>query len=274
MYRLMIIVIALFFVMVCNGIAEQPTQKRLHGWEIRGTFWSDVNHVDTIKNVPAGYRQVPGHPDDPWRGKISTIPDSTLSPGALVVTSNDFLLLLRAGKGMVSIGPSWVTSGLMPRAGWFGFMDDHYPPPVSNTKEVNQMGFVQRGVGTALVYYASKSRWNPVPGFTFEYDRRRDKVATWFIGCHLTNYRLDIQRGYDRYNSFETLDHKAFAVGLMPSAIFGVKIGDLENTGGISFFTGFGLPFFKLANQAKGASINPTLKSVIVGVGLHFRHAR
>ena len=117
MNRLQILVTATL--LATGAFAADPPQQPhtgFYGWEIRGTFWSDVNHIDTITGVPVSYRQVPGHPDDPWHGQIFTIPGTTLSPGALVVTSGDFLLLWRTKhKNVISFGPSWVTSGLSER---------------------------------------------------------------------------------------------------------------------------------------------------------------
>jgi len=170
----------------------------------------------------------------------------------------------------------------MPRAGWLGYQDDAVPPPVGNTREVNQAGYEQRGVGTALVYYASKSRWSPLPGATFEVERQRSGVLSWFVGYHLTSYRLAIQQGYDRYNEFQTLDHKAFAKALMTSVIVGIRTTDQpegespvgKTPIGMMLFAGYGFPFFVLDQQAQGAHINSTGRSLIVGIGVYIRHTR
>lgn len=265
----------------------QTPKKTFFGLEVRANVLGALNYIPLIRNIPLSIRQIPCHKDDAcnpyWHpNRIVTIPFDTLSPGTL----NAFDLAIvpqitLKEKYRFKAGPSWMLPFYFTKLE--NYIGDQDELTRGDIREINLGGGTHRGTGASLVYYATRSRAILSPGMFAEFDVKIYGPLVLTTGFSFRKYRLDIEKGYDRYNSLEKLPQYQLSTNYSYSPYVGVKLEWVESesspyagkryvgSGGFVVFAG---PIFSRYNlmdsQFDGVEIH-FKKYLVIGGGIFAR---
>lgn len=184
-------------------------------FEIRGLSQVVPGALGKVSNLPANIRTVPGHQGDPDAGVPQLIPDSPVSAGAFT-------------SALAGVGPQLRIRRFSVQAGaLFGVLGFPWPHTASsgNTREVNQFGTTQRGVGTRLWYYAVAPHPRLFSGFYTEGETSVSQHCGVLGGYSRTLYDLQINSGWDRYDALEHYASYTIAQNTLQSFYAGLRIG-------------------------------------------------
>lgn len=248
---------------------------------VRGSWPGIQTPITTIGSFPLSVRQIPGHKDDPWVGRIFTVPDATFTEVNPMISVNGMFggsvtfydrLTVRLGITFInildkSLGENYIAND--PTSSGHPYF-----------REINQLNQPNRGVGTALVYYELTPHWETnktllVP--TPEIEVKIARGLSMLGGYYQYGYGYNVVRGYDRYNSLEDIINTEPVVAVkifVPYA--GVRFEIMHNEGAqIGFVTlcSFPVAHFQVANDMLGlqASLQPTQHFFSAGFTLGFK---
>jgi len=263
--RLVVLSICLLFAI--PAAAEKGNQQSSSvqfGIGISGGFWG-VSQFK-IQHIPLEFRQVPVHPDrnpadfpfnnDDPPSEIRTVNDDTVNlfpiGWDIAVTPQ----VLFRNKYLLRAGPQWSPPlyPLHPVA-----VPGTASASERNTREQNQMGTILRGTGTSLTYYAVEQRINYIPGALAQLEARKGAVFSFIAGMSMTSCRLVVERGYDRYNSLETLDRSSLATLYFYFPHAGIRLTNTDE-GGRNWKGGLALLAGPVFIQGRAASTAPNFQ--------------
>ena len=209
-------------------------------------------YFGNIENIPLELRQVISHPDDIWvygtKRPLITIPENNLVMGGAISFSATLSGELKLYRLRLRSGPNY---------SWL-FPIKTYPEGAEAIREVNQYGTSLRGTGTSLIYYKMIVRPVLKPGWTHELDFRIYNGWMAVGGFSVNYYKLAIETGYDRWNSFDSLENKEVSRNKLAKTYGGFGWRDINGEMGgasIFFFLGKSKTTAKLSNIAQGMQI-------------------
>jgi len=251
--------------------------------EIGGQFGALINRnpINTFNTMPAPLRTVQWHPDDDFcKCHTTTIPYDSVNPGG-VNSSYD----LTGTVGLVIRERIAFRGGLNYLKGYL-----HETLNTNNAGRIREADISQntyiRGYGTSLVYYAVMNN-----GWTrgiAPFGEVELSVNDWLgivAGGSSHGLAYEIQRGYDRYDAFQTLDRVPFVTMQVYQPYLGVHMGarfNLEANENRPNSTSFGayltagptfLQTLHFAPAAQGAATMGGLDGVSIRVGVYFNYA-
>ncbi len=191
----------------------------------------DINvmpgYFGKVENVPLELRQVVSNPDDTWiygsRRPILTIPGNSLKMGGAGGFNLTLSPELRIYRLRLRIGPNYSLFFPNRSSG-------------NTVREVNQYGSSQRGTGNSLVYYKLEMSPTLKPGWTSEAEFQVYRGWSVATGYSVNYYKLQVDRGYDRYNSFDSLHSDDVSRNKLAKTYGGMGWRNNGNSGRVSTF--------------------------------------
>jgi hypothetical protein len=186
------------------------------GLEIRPIeFQIFPGYLSQIGNVPVSARTVPIHSGDPGAGTPVVISADSVQPGTYAPMSSAVAPELIYKRIRVRAGAIFSYVPLAPR-----------PREASNgsTQEYNYLqGGNARGTGAALVYYAGVVEPDRTPGVFGEFEIGSGAGWSAIAGYQRTRQNVEIQQGWDRYDSLETYQRLPLSSDVLQQAYAGVR---------------------------------------------------
>ncbi len=292
----MLTVIAILMISTMTASAQTESDRPIDIWGthdhskislhilVRGSWPGIQTPTTTIGSFPLSVRQIPGHKNDPWAGKIFTVPDATfidvthprISAVAMFGGSVTFYdrLTVRLGVTFINIFNKDQDENAL---------TNFYDPTSSGhpyLREINQLNQPNRGVGTALVYYELTPRWetnNTLLVLTPEVEVKIARGFSVLGGYYRYGYGYNVVRGYDRYNSLaDIISTEPIIAVKMFVPYAGVCYEIMHNEGAqISFVTLYSFPsaHLQIADDMSGlqTSLQPTQNFFSAGFTLGFK---
>lgn len=218
--------------------------------------------VKKVSNVPASFRNVPIHHDDYDWGQGAPIPDSS----AKVVPLIDYSFL--KGGLETKIGDAAIDI-----YGDLAFNISHFIPISHNSwlGEVNErnyqgggLGTEHRGIGTALTYWTANYTPILIPGVKCDLSFPVAENVEMIIGGGIRDYKLQAERGWDRYNSLEKKDCLGIADITEKSIYLGFKF---SNKNEFSTVFKVGQNYYDYDIREKDVVIDKENSSLFVSLG-------
>jgi len=260
---ILLAVLISFYLQLPAASAQAKGEALSAGIEFRYSFFG-IPHP-ALSSIPASVRQVPGHQNDPWRNQVFTIPDDNIKPGGLaggvvIAPELGFWQRIRIRAGINWAGVGWPTP---PQRG-----------TTDNTKEINQYGRPQRGIGTALVYYSVRHKPASMPAPMAELEVRPLRHFWVLAGFVKGRYSYVVERGWDRYDSLETLDVRGLSTVWYSHRYVGIRIEapqEGRSTVGLVAFGGPARVNMDWNNEVAGTAAVFNQRPYIIGAGVTLR---
>jgi hypothetical protein len=221
-----------------------------------------------VSNVPENFRNVPIHHDDSDWGQGAAIPDDS----AKVVPLIDYSFLKGGLETKIGDATLDVYGDLAVNLSYF--------IPISHDSwlgEVNErnyqgrgLGTERRGVGTALTYWTANYGPILIPGIKCDLALPINEDYEIIIGGGIRNYKLQTERGWDRYNSLDKRDTLKIADIKEKSIYLGIR-GSNNQKEGITPTFKIGYNFYDFDMKEKGTIVDKKDKSFFVSFGGEYR---
>ncbi|MGD0976744.1 MAG: hypothetical protein ABR875_00385 [Minisyncoccia bacterium] len=192
------------------------------GLEVRPMLFTSGQRLGIFSNFPLQARTIPSHPDDGW----------IMPPGTPRIVSDSPINIRQVASLGFALMPQYTLfSRLVIRGGLnihFVFRDKMETGNGNDgsSREVNQYGTPEAGVGMSLVYYSiqNSSFWSVRPAG--ELELRIQKYFAILGGYTNDKTKLRIENGYDRWAAIQP--YKTFPLATMSFSqpYVGVKIGE------------------------------------------------
>lgn len=219
--------------------------------------------VKEVSNVPESFRNVPIHSDDFDWGQGDAIKDDS----AKVVPLIDYKFLkggLETKIGNIGLdlyaNLSFNISYLMPFShdGWGGEVNER-------NYQGGGLGTDNRGYGTALTYWTANYAPILIPGFNTDLSFPIAENVDMIIGGGIRNYKLQAERGWDRYNALDKKDCLKIADITEKSIYLGFRMSDDTDRFSPTFKIGYN--FYDYDVEEKEVVIDGKDKSLFVSLG-------